>query len=561
MMGMRMGAGAVGAVIVAAVAWLLVGPQQLGGPIAVVSTYGHSMAPTYQAHDLVIIRRAGNYRVGDVIAYRSGELDTVVLHRVIDRDGGRFVTQGDNNDWVDHDRPTRDDILGRAWLSVPQAGRVLNLPIPARLAVPLVLAVGAGGVAGRRAGRRTGRRPQRHHSTTAPLHKTSRTDASHRAWDGRPRQLVAIAAAGLVVAAALGAVAFTRPTRQPGTVAFTHHATLDYTAVTHPGPVYPDGKLHTGDPIFLRLIDDVALAFTWRLDGPAAADITGSGQLLVEITDASGWRRTLPAGKRTSFTGTHATLEGRLDLAALRALAGEVHAATGMAGGGQLLDVTADLQLDGTLAGAPLSTRFAPTVTFQLDDLRMVVATPSKASGDDPQTSGGDDDTTLTLSDTGSVTVPDQRATRLEIAGRGIAVGAARVVAVAVAGAALTAAAAAARAARRDRQHTESDRIHDRYRHQLLDVAGIAPAQGRTQVEVTTMDALAALAQHLDQPVLHLATRDGTHLYLVETSATRYRYRPRHPSPTAVPSHSPAPVAEAQRRGDAGPDHTAAPRR
>ncbi len=555
-MGMRMSAGAVGgAVIVAAVAWLLVGPQQLGGPIAVVSTYGHSMLPTYQPHDLVLLRRASDYRVGDVIAYRSGELDTVVLHRVIDRDGDQFVTQGDNNDWVDQDRPTRDDVIGRAWLSVPQAGRVLNLPTPARLAVPLVLAVGAGGgIAGRRA-----RRRRQRDTRTAPLEKTSRTHASHRAWGGRPRQLVAIAAAGLVVATGLGAVAFTRPTRQPGTVAFTHHATLDYTAVTDPGPVYPDGKLHTGDPIFLRLIDDVELALTWRLDGPATADITGSGQLLVEITDASGWRRTLPAGKRTSFTGNQATLEGRLDLTALRALAGEVHAATGMPGGGQLLGVTADLQVDGAVAGAPLSARFAPTATFQLDELRMVVATPSKASGDDPQTSGGDDATTLTLSDTGSVTVPDQRPSRVEIAGHGIAVGTARVVAVVVAGAALTAAAAAARAARRDRQQTEPDRIHDRYRHQLIDVAGIAPAQGRTQVEVTTIEALAALAQHAEQPVLHLATRDGTHLYLVETSATRYRYRPRHPSPTAVGAHSPPPVAEAQRRAAADLDHTASP--
>ena len=84
-----------------------------------VSTHGISMEPGFSTGDLAVLRPAGSYDVGDVVAYRSDALDTVVMHRIVGGDGDRFVTQGDNNDWLDQDQPTQDEVLGTLFLPRP----------------------------------------------------------------------------------------------------------------------------------------------------------------------------------------------------------------------------------------------------------------------------------------------------------------------------------------------------------------------------------------------------------------------------------------------------------
>jgi hypothetical protein len=74
-----------------AVARLLVGPQQLGGPVAAVSTAGQSMALTYQPHHLVVVKRGASCDIGDIgdigdiVDYRDHSLNTLAPQRIIDR--------------------------------------------------------------------------------------------------------------------------------------------------------------------------------------------------------------------------------------------------------------------------------------------------------------------------------------------------------------------------------------------------------------------------------------------------------------------------------------------
>src|SRR3954463_10777618 len=114
---------ALSALVLAAV-WLF-WPLALGGSTTYVSTHGVSMKPRFHTGDLAILRSAGSYAVGDVVAYRSVSLDTVVMHRVVAMDGDRFVIQGDNNDWLDEDHPVQDEVLGKLFLRIPQGGKVL----------------------------------------------------------------------------------------------------------------------------------------------------------------------------------------------------------------------------------------------------------------------------------------------------------------------------------------------------------------------------------------------------------------------------------------------------
>jgi signal peptidase I len=132
-----------------AAAWWFLAPAQLGGATAFMTVDGTSMLPRLQPSELVLLRRAGDYRVGDVVGYRSTLLGRVVLHRIVAVHGGRYTFKGDNNSFTDPDHPTRGQLVGKLWFSVPRAGRavpILHTPwVVAALAAVLVLVLGLGG--------------------------------------------------------------------------------------------------------------------------------------------------------------------------------------------------------------------------------------------------------------------------------------------------------------------------------------------------------------------------------------------------------------------------------
>jgi len=116
-------------------AWLVLAPPQLGGSTSFVVVDGTSMLPSLQGSDLVALRPASSPQVGDVVGYRSALLGRVVLHRITAIEGGRYVLKGDNNSFIDPDRPLRSEIVGKVWFHVPKGGHAI-----AWLHVPWVLA-------------------------------------------------------------------------------------------------------------------------------------------------------------------------------------------------------------------------------------------------------------------------------------------------------------------------------------------------------------------------------------------------------------------------------------
>ena len=115
------------ATIVVALALVLAIAVAASSRFTCVTTRGISMNPLYYQGDLVVVQRTGDYKVGDIIGYHSAKLrDSIVLHRIIEVDEGHFVTQGDNNSFIDPDRPTEADVVGEAWLHVPKVGSLLG---------------------------------------------------------------------------------------------------------------------------------------------------------------------------------------------------------------------------------------------------------------------------------------------------------------------------------------------------------------------------------------------------------------------------------------------------
>lgn len=133
--------------------WWLLAPPQLGGSTVFVAVDGTSMLPHLHRSDLVALRPSQRIRAGDVVGYRSAMLHRVVLHRVVAIEGDRYVLRGDNNTFIDPERPRRSELVGKLWFQAPSAGRaigLLHVPwILAALAALLVLAVGLDGSGGR----------------------------------------------------------------------------------------------------------------------------------------------------------------------------------------------------------------------------------------------------------------------------------------------------------------------------------------------------------------------------------------------------------------------------
>src|SRR3954453_21754335 len=113
-------------VVLAVAAWLLLAPTQIGGQTSYVTTSGISMQPRFHTGDLAVVRPAARYRVGQIVAYRSAALHTVVLHRIIAIKGDRYVFKGDNNNFVDPTNPSRAQLVGKLAVRVAHGGRVLR---------------------------------------------------------------------------------------------------------------------------------------------------------------------------------------------------------------------------------------------------------------------------------------------------------------------------------------------------------------------------------------------------------------------------------------------------
>ena len=93
-----------------------------------------SMEPTLRVNDLVFIRRADCYQVGDVVVYQSGNMP--VIHRLIALEGDMALTQGDANNVPDAP-VSMTSIKGKLALRIPYAGMAVQAiqTMPGTLAV------------------------------------------------------------------------------------------------------------------------------------------------------------------------------------------------------------------------------------------------------------------------------------------------------------------------------------------------------------------------------------------------------------------------------------------
>lgn len=508
------------------VAWFTLAPTTLGGSSTYVTTYGTSMEPTLERGDLAIVRDRSTYRVGDVVAYHSDSLDTIVLHRIIARDGDQFVLKGDDNTWTDTDRPTATAIIGKLDITVPGFGNhIQRAASPAGLAS--LAAIAALPVA------RRGLRRRRNVDASAQRPVNPARDRS--TWRHIHPQLLVPTA----VAIGLLLFAWTRPTTTVTTedLPFDERGEFTYTGPAPGGlAVYQADQVSSGQPVFLSLVDRVDLAFAYRASSTAPVLAEGDISLSGMVMDAGGWTYRLDLGDPAHFEGSEASSNATLDLRDLRATIAGMQSATGVTRDAYTVRIDALVNREVRHNDAVSAGKFAASLEFTLDDLEMRLTAPE-----------GD---TLTPSQGGLLSSPVDRPGEIRVLGQSLSVAALRALALALA---LIIAALWIDSLYQTSRADEAGLIERRYRNYLLPVRTAQLTAG-VVIDVETVAALARIADHTGAPILRV--EDGGYYVIDGTRAYRYTVDrvgtgPMEPAGGPVPPSAPV----ASTNGDSASDH------
>lgn len=529
--------------VVFAICWRLIGPAQLGGTASYVITHGISMEPEYYEGDLVILRRADSYGKGDIVGYQSPTLDRTVLHRIHSRDSRGFVTKGDNNAWLDLDRPRSADVIGEAWLHIPGAGKWLakaGSPAGATLLITLVTLTFFTGTAKKKRRARTGKGPQ-----VQRIAFSSFTE--------RQKMILGGCGAAVLLMGALAVFSFAQPLAAAvaSGAAYEHEGDLSYSATVKKSPVYPSGKVTPDGPVFLRLVDELEVAFDYRLKADVEHEVTGDAAIIAKVIGASGWSKTFPIATQQGFKGDAVTVKGTFDFSTVQGISSRVQNMTGVTELGQTIAFVPRVSVEGTMAGERFTDSFDREIVFQMDALKFQL----KPDGGDAAAPAADP---LHVSAPGNVSLSETRANKLQLPGLSLDIRSARTAGLLGLLLSVLALTACWRHFSNPAHADEWSLIEAQYGDWLIPVESMRAQSQHKAVQVKSMEALVRLAELYERMILH-ETSEGIHSYFVEEEGVVYYYQAlgdqkRHvdapASATAGPRFSGRRLREQQRRDE-----------
>lgn len=540
--------------------WFYFAPASLGGSTSYVVTHGISMEPRFHTGDLAIVRSQPSYHIGEIVAYHNRMLHVVALHRIIGREGERYIFKGDNNDFVDPEHPRASQLIGALWIHIHGGGTALqsfSSPARAGLLIALGMLLLTGGVFARR---RRRRKRDRRAGVATPRALPTLPRTLPLSPSAPAAAIVAIGAVVLLPFLVLALLAFTRApsTRRAVKIPYTQSGNISYSADSTPSPVYPDGVASTGEPLFTHLVNDVDLRFDYTFATKARHSLTGRGSFLLLMVASDGWHRTLTLGSPTYFKGDRATIASTLDLGSLLELMHDIEANTRV-DSGFTFTLMPTVTVSGSVENVPLSTSFSPTLQFSLDSGEVSLeGIESLASAKHELLTGGGTGGAgpLTPSVSGSATGSQLEPGTLALGPVHVPVSTARTLALGAIGvilAALLAALALIRpvlALMAPRRRDEAATIRARYRHLIVPVERVSQLPGVAVIDVADMDALARIAEHYDRSILHEATAEGDAFWVTDESG-QFRYALGAPD---LGAYEPAWADEAPVQAPAWPD-------
>jgi signal peptidase I len=478
--------------------WIALAPVKLGGQVSYVMVNGISMEPGFHGGDLVVVRQASEYQVGDIVTYRDGEMGAYVIHRIIGTEQNRFVLKGDNNSWIDEYQPTRDEIVGKLWIHLPKLGKTVEW---VRKPINMALLVGfLGGLF-------------MVNITTQKQNKNSKkkNSATGNSAGTFGMALYMFGILGLVFLV-LSIFAFSRPVmRTADSIPYEQIGTFFYSATGTPG-MYDTDSVRSGEPVFTKLTCTLNLGFVYVLDGNQLENISGYQQFYAMVLDEqSGWQRTIPLISDTNFTGNTYTSMATLDLCQVQSLIAWAEQETGYHPSTYTLVIIASVSVGGKISGQEFADTFESRLTFRFNPSLFYLAENSSQA--DP----------LQTVQLGSLGNPGLVENTLKLFGLNPTIRGMRVVSIIGLVISLGGLLVLGLYFYTVSKHNQDAIIRIKYGALLMDVYDRGLETLSPVIDVATIEDLAKLAERQNTMIMH-QTRDLVHYYLVQIEGTTYRY-------------------------------------
>ncbi len=100
-----------------------------------------SMEPNISVDDIVVVKEEGDYFVKDIIMFYDPATGDYVTHRIVEKEGDIFRTWGDNNDSMDVNPVSKENIVGKVVLIVPFVGKVMGF-VQQPIGFVVIIAIG-----------------------------------------------------------------------------------------------------------------------------------------------------------------------------------------------------------------------------------------------------------------------------------------------------------------------------------------------------------------------------------------------------------------------------------
>lgn len=369
-------------------------PANLGGKTSYIIVSGNSMEPTFYTGDLVILHKADDYRAGEVVAYRVGSQN--VIHRIVGQTDGKYTLRGDNKDSVDPWTPTYEEILGKEWLHIPKAGKILQylrspfgLAIVGFIGIFIIFNEPINKPVKQRKGIRMGNNGQNNASLLVEAVRSTVAHGRKRARINyeQIKNIAAIIFVFFVVGFAslgyLGYLGFSAPLERSikvDALVYQHVAEFDYQVNTQVSTLYPQGvvkppisgpgideEITTNTMVFTQLAKSIDIDFTYRLQHDDLAEINGEVKPVVQLWQYENLVITEPLSTVVNFTGDVVSTRINLDLKQLEKLISSIGEETGMGYSSYKLLVVPNVHLTGFLGEVEIDEEFAPSLTINYD--------------------------------------------------------------------------------------------------------------------------------------------------------------------------------------------------
>lgn len=343
-------------------AWLIfLRPTFLYGNTSYIIVMGKSMEPTLKQGDLVILKRANSYSVGDILSYISPH-GPIIIHRVVGLEDGAFILKGDNHTSVDPWPVTQDMTLGRLVFSIPRVGATLSsLKNPLRMAtvisslfffsVPL-------------SDKPEKKRPKPRSTLTLPT------------WLSK-RIMILIPFIALLALSGYGVFHVQRlPTENTRFVeqyTYGHVGNFDYTVELTPNILYNKTTIGPGEAIYLSLARVMDIRFDYEFNCTSPADVSGTYSVYMDLELPEEWMRRFTITSDVPIGSNGFTFSHQLNITSINQLIKVIEEETANRASVYELKIIPEIHIVAEVEGDTVEEDISPSMVITFTRNRLTV--------------------------------------------------------------------------------------------------------------------------------------------------------------------------------------------